>query len=302
MDISVELAGLELKNPIVLASGTAGYGDEIAGLLDVNGVGAVILKSVTVEPCAGNPAPRIWETTAGMLNSIGLENMGMEALVEEVLPALRDIGSPVIASIAGSTIREFARMAARISKSDVVRGIEINVSCPNVERGGIQFGVDAGATTAVVTAVKENTGLPLFVKLSAAVTDITSIARAAGEAGAAGLSLINTVPGLAVDAAGRRSRLGAVTGGLSGPAIKPIALKAVRDCYRATGLPIIGGGGVLDEEDVLEFMVAGSTAVSVGTATFSDPALAGRIADRLPKALERIGAGSARELTGTLRE
>jgi len=301
VDLSVNLAGIELSNPVVLASGTAGYGTELAPFIDLRKLGAIVLKSVTVEPRGGNRGPRIWETPCGLLNSIGLENMGIDALVEDVLPAVADLEVPVFASVAGDTVRDFARLGARLEGAPGVVGLEVNVSCPNVERGGIQFGVDAGATKAVVKAVRENCSLPLFVKLSSAVTSITLIAEAAGEAGASGLSLINTIPGLAVDHAKRRPRLGGVTGGLSGPAIKPVALKAVWDCHRATGLPILGGGGVYDAVDALEFLIAGATAVSVGSAVFQDPLRIAAIVDGLPRAIDEAGGSSAREMTGTLR-
>ena len=300
-DLAVQLAGINLNNPVLLASGTAGYGKELAPVIDLSRLGAVILKSVTVEPSRGNPEPRIWETASGMLNSIGLENVGIDALVSEVLPSLKDLGLPLIASIAGDTVRGFAQLGAKLESAGGVTAVEINVSCPNVEKGGIQFGVDPGATKTVVMAVRENCSLPVFVKLSAAVSNITQIADAAGQAGAFGLSLINTIQGLAIDAARRRPRLGGVTGGLSGPAIKPIALKAVWDCYRATGLPIIGGGGVYDSEDVVEFMLAGATAVTVGSAIFNDPARVVEIVEGLPDAIERAGASSAKELIGGLR-
>jgi len=301
VDLTTDLAGIELANPVLLASGTAGYGNELAPIIDLPRLGGIILKSVTSEPRRGNPEPRIWETSSGMLNSIGLENVGIDALVDEVLPSLKDIGLPVLASIAGDTVRAFARLGAKLENAGGLAGIEVNVSCPNVERGGIQFGVDPGATKAVVMAVKENCSLPVFVKLSAAVGDIARIAEAAGQAGAFGLSLINTVPGLAIDAAKRKPRLGAVTGGLSGPAIKPIALKAVWDCYRATGLPIIGGGGIYDSEDAVEFLLAGAAAVSLGSAIFQEPQRAIELVDGLPDAIRRAGAASARELVGGLR-
>jgi dihydroorotate dehydrogenase (NAD+) catalytic subunit len=301
IDLRVDLAGIELKNPVVLASGTAGYARELAPLVDLSRLGAVVLKSVTVEPSRGNQEPRIWETTGGMLNSIGLENVGIERLVGEVLPAVKGAGTVLLASIAGETVRAFAVLAARIEETEGLAALEINVSCPNVEKGGIQFGCDDGATATVVQAVRENCSLPVFVKLSAAVSDISRVAEAAARAGAAGLSLINTVPGLAIDPVSRRPRLGAVTGGLSGPAIKPIAVKAVWDCYRATSLPIIGGGGVFDAGDVVEFMLAGAAAVAVGTSTFQDPDRAVRIVEDLPAAIERAGADGPRRLVGALK-
>ncbi|MFH1150654.1 MAG: dihydroorotate dehydrogenase [Actinomycetota bacterium] len=302
-DISLKtnLAGIELANPVLLASGTAGYGTELEGLLDFSVLGGIILKSVTVEPCAGNAEPRIWETTGGMLNSIGLENIGVEALIADVLPSLADIGIPLIASIAGDTVRAFARLAARLESTGAVAAVEVNVSCPNVERGGIQFGVDPNATAVVTTSVRENCTMPVFVKLSAAASDLPGIADAASRAGASGLSLINTVPGMAIDPVSRSPRLGNVTGGLSGPAIKPIALKAVYDCFRATGLPILGGGGIYDAGDVIEFLLAGATAVSIGTATFQDPARATKIIEELPDAVTAAGATKTAELVGRLR-
>ena len=301
VDLRTNLAGIRLKNPVFLASGTAGYGVELSGLMDLSRLGGIVLKSVTIEPCTGNPEPRIWETTGGMLNSIGLENVGVDALADEVLPLVSDLGVPVFASIAGDTVRNFARLAARLEGAGGLAGLEVNVSCPNVEKGGIQFGSDAGATAAVVTAVRENCGLPMFVKLSAAVTDIARIAEAAARAGAAGLSLINTIPGMAIDPLSRRPRLGMVTGGLSGPAIKPVALKSVWECYKATSLPIIGGGGICDENDVIEFLLAGAAAISVGTATFQDPDSAITILDALPAAMLRAGSNSVIRLVGALR-
>jgi dihydroorotate dehydrogenase (NAD+) catalytic subunit len=301
MDLSVDVAGIKLKNPIMLASGTAGYGTELSSVFDLAAVGGIVLKSVTEKPCKGNPDPRIWETPCGMLNSIGLENVGVDALVEEVLPSLAESGVAIIASIAGGTVDEYARLAARLDGAPGVSALEINVSCPNVEKGGIHFGTDAEATREVASVVRENSAHPFFVKLSAAVSDISKIARAAESGGATGLAVINTVPGLAVDPETRRPRLGVVTGGLSGPAIKPKALKAVWECYSATGLPIIGCGGIYDAEDVCEFLVAGATAVSVGTVTFQDPTRVLEIIEALPEVLSALGVESPRELTGSLR-
>ncbi len=302
VELAVELAGVKLANPVMLASGTAGYGIELSSLVDLSRVGALVLKSVTLQPRKGNPGPRVWETAAGMLNSIGLENVGVQALIADIIPALEGLGTPIFASIAGDTVRTYARLAARIQGAGVVDALEVNVSCPNVEKGGIQFGVDPGATSAIVMSVKENCDLPVFVKLTAAVADVSRIAVAAQKAGADGLTLINTIPGLAIDPATRTPRLGGVIGGLSGPAIKPVALKAIWECYRATGLPIIGGGGACDTGDVLEFLIAGASAVSVGTALFRDPGRVLDIIDELPGAIERVGASSAGELTGTLKE
>ncbi|PKQ28712.1 MAG: dihydroorotate dehydrogenase [Candidatus Anoxymicrobium japonicum] len=301
INLAVDLAGIRLENPVLLASGTAGYGTELAPLIDLGKLGGIILKSVTVDARAGNPSPRIWETPCGMLNSIGLENVGIDALVENTLPALEELGMSVFASIAGDTARDYERLSSRLQGAGGVAGIEVNVSCPNVEKGGIQFGADEGATKSVVMAVRENCSLPVFVKLSAAVTDITRIAHCAADAGATGFSLINTIPGLAIDTASRRPRLGGVTGGLSGPAIKPVALKAVWECYRKMGMPVIGGGGIYDSDDVVEFLLAGATAVSVGSAMFSDPHRAIDIVEGLPGAVTRAGASSIKELIAGMR-
>jgi dihydroorotate dehydrogenase (NAD+) catalytic subunit len=291
---------MKLANPVILASGAAGYGVELTSVLDIRRLGGIVLKSVTLDPSRGNPEPRIWETSCGMLNSIGLENVGVDSLLSEVLPVLSDIGIPVIASIAGETVRSYARLARKIDRSGQVAALEVNVSCPNVEKGGLQFGADSQATLAVTMAVCENCDLPVFVKLSSAVADISRVAEAASRAGADGLSVMNTVPGMAIDPVSRRPRLGAVTGGLSGPAIKPVALKAVYDCYRATGMPIIGGGGIYDATDAVEFMIAGAAAVSVGTAIYKDPRRVVSIVDGLRLAIGSSGASSAKEIVGTI--
>lgn len=301
MDVSTSLGPIQLKNPVIAASGTAGYGLEPAVVTDLDLLGGVILKSVTLEPRKGNPCPRIWETSSGMLNSVGLENMGVRALVEEVLPALEGCGFKVVASIAGETRDEYARIASILEGAPVLDAIEVNVSCPNVERGGLQFGSDPVTAAGVVKAVCQSVSLPVFAKLSVAASDMAAVAEAVASSGATGLSLVNTIPGMAIDARRRRPRLGGVTGGLSGPAIKPVALKAVWDCYRATGLPVIGGGGIHDVDDVLEFLVAGASAVSIGTACFLDPWRLLGIVEALPAALEEVGALSAGELVGSLR-
>lgn len=302
MDLSVNLAGIALKNPLVMASGTAGYGADLISLCGLTAIGAVTLKSITAEPKAGNPSPRIWETTGGMLNSIGLENVGIDAFMKETLPSLESLGTRLIVSIAGETIGEYTMLARRVSEAaGCFAALEINVSCPNVEKGGLLFGSDPDACEAVTEAVVGNSGLPVFVKLSASVGDLEKTAVAVAGAGASGLSVTNTLPGMAIDPITGRPRLGALTGGLSGPAIKPVALKAVWDCYRATGLPVIGGGGVYDVYDVLEFLYAGANAVSVGTSSFQDFSRVEEIAGGLPGALECVGVSSPMELIGKLK-
>lgn len=300
VDLHVDLAGIRMENPLVLASGTAGYMLESDALPYRDSWGAITLKSVTEHPRPGNSAPRLWETASGMLNSIGLENVGIEALIEELIPNMPKGGPPVIASIAAETIAGFSRIAALLERAGRVAAIEVNLSCPNVEKGGLQFGHDPDAVFEATSGVVASCSVPVFSKLSAAVTSISELAVASAAAGASGLSLINTLPAMAIDPVTRRPRLGNVTGGLSGPAIKPVALKAVWDCFCETGLPIIGGGGVHDENDVIEFMLAGASAVSVGTSTFQDPGIVRGIVERLPGAVARCGAIKASSLTGAL--
>ncbi|MBN1288517.1 MAG: dihydroorotate dehydrogenase [Actinobacteria bacterium] len=302
VDLSIKLAGIDLKSPLVLASGTAGYGVELASICGYSGLGAVTLKSLTIMPRPGNRSPRVWETTGGMLNSIGLENAGVDAFLSDFLPQLNELGVPLIVSIAGETAGEYALLARRISGAPgSIVAIEVNVSCPNVEKGGLMFGAEPQASGAVTSAVVENTGLPVFTKLSASVFDIVRIAEAVAAAGASGLSLINTLPGMAINPVTGYPRLGTVSGGLSGPAIKPVAVKAVWDCYRATGLPVIGGGGVYNALDVVEFMRAGATAVSIGTATFQNPCRFEQIACELPDIMNRTGALRPADLVGSVK-
>ncbi len=286
----------------MLASGTAGIGLDILPFVDLSKLGGIILKSVTLEPRAGNPAPRIWEISCGVLNAVGLENPGVDALVRDVIPRLGSCGCAVIASIAGQTEDEYARCAEKLTEcSAILAAIEINVSCPNVKRGGIEFGSDPDAVSSVVRKVRAATGLPLFTKLSAAVSDIVSVASAALESGSSGLALINTLPALAIDRVRRKPRLGNVTGGLSGPAIKPVAMRCVWECFKATGAPIIGGGGVMNASDAVEFMIAGASAVSVGTAIMRDARIPLRIVEELPRMIAETGATSVSEIVGTLR-
>ncbi len=275
---------------------------EIASLIDLSRVGGIILKSVTLNPREGNPFPRIWETSCGVLNSVGLENPGVDFLVDNILPRLEGCGCAVFASIAGESEEEYARLAEKLNSLEaILSGIEINVSCPNVKKGGIEFGAYPETVASLVKGVKNYTSIPLFTKLSSAVSDIAKVAVAAVESGSVGLSLINTVPALGIDHTRRKSRLGGVYGGLSGPAIKPVALKCVWECFRATGVPIIGSGGVMNARDAVEFMIAGARAVSVGTALLRDARTAYEIVDELPRVLRESGALSASEIVGTLK-
>jgi dihydroorotate dehydrogenase (NAD+) catalytic subunit len=303
VDTTTRLGKVTLPNPIVAASGTYGHGDEVARLGDPSAIGAVTAKSLSPYPWAGNPAPRVHETAAGMINSVGLQNPGVAAWVEHDLPALVGRGARVIASVWGRSVEEFAAAAAALSPgAGSLVAVEANVSCPNLEDRNRMFAHRAESTAAAVGAVvAEAGGLPVFAKLSPNVTDLVEIAAAAMEAGAAGLTLVNTVMGLSVDAERRRPRLGAGGGGLSGPAIKPVALRAVFDVYRALpGTPIIGTGGVASGVDAVEMLLAGAGAVGVGTATFRDPRAPERIARQLAGWCTRHGVSQVADLVGAL--
>ncbi|HZK43640.1 MAG TPA: dihydroorotate dehydrogenase [Syntrophomonadaceae bacterium] len=272
--MKVNLGGLTLKNPVTVASGTFGYGREYEAYIDISEIGALVVKGTTLEPRAGNITPRIIETAAGMLNAIGLENPGIDIFLNEHLPYLKDKNVTVIANIAGSTVEEYAQVAALIEKHAGVGAIELNISCPNVAQGGLQFGTSPEMIMQVVKAVKNETSLPVIPKLSPNVTDIVEMALAAEDAGADALSMINTLIGMAVDINTKRPALGNIFGGLSGPAIKPVALKMVYQVYQAVKIPILGGGGIMNVEDALEFIMVGASAVSIGTGNFVYPNIA----------------------------
>ena len=266
----MELAGIKLKNPIMVASGTFGWGREYSEYLDLNKLGAIVTKSITLKPREGNPPPRIVETPSGMLNSIGLQNEGLEHFLKEDLPFLAKFDTPTIVNIAGETVEEYAELAKRLSKETMVKAIEVNISCPNVKQGGMAFGVDPGLTKQVISAVRKATTQPIIAKLTPNVTDITVIGKAAVEAGADALSAINTLVGMVIDLETRDSRLGTKTGGLSGPAIRPIAVRMVYELAHAVKVPVIGIGGIMIGNDAAEFLLAGAKAVQVGTANFID--------------------------------
>jgi len=283
VDLAVDLGPVRLANPVVAAAGTFGTGREAAPYVDPARLGAVVVKSVTLEPRAGRPGPRMVETPAGMLNAIGLQNPGVDAWVAHDLPWLVDHGIPTIVSIAGSTAAEYGAVAARLAGRPGILALEANVSCPNVEDRGRVFARDPAATGAAVAAAVAAATVPVFAKLTADVTDLAEVAAAAAGAGAAGVTLVNTLLGLAVDVETGRPVLGGGTGGLSGPAIRPVAVRAVAEVARALpGLPIIGAGGARTVADVVELVMAGATAVAIGTATFTAPATAARIVDALP--------------------
>ena len=305
VDLRVTVGRIAMKNPIATASGCSGYGEELAQFYDLSVLGAIVTKSITLEPREGHPPPRLVEVRAGMLNAIGLANVGLEAFLADKLPALAKADVPVIVNVAGSTREEYLAVSAALDAAPAVAGIELNVSCPNVERGGIEFGTDPATLASLVEAVRAKVArATLIVKLSPNVTDVAALARAAVDAGAEALSLINTLRGLALDPWTGRPALTNVVGGLSGPAIKPVALYMVRRVWQEVagprGVPIIGLGGVQFVEDVLEFIRAGATAVSVGTANFVDPKTCGKLVEGLREALVKLGCGSPRDLLGNL--
>lgn len=301
MDLSVEIAGIRLKNPVIAASGTFGYGAEFAHLVDLNSLGGLVVKGLAREPMPGNPPPRIVETAAGMLNAIGLQNIGAAAFVREKLPALRGYQTAVFANVFGYSTEDYVAAVEMLETADGLAGYEINVSCPNTKHGGIVFGTDPLLTHEVTAAVKRVTRRPVIVKLSPNVTDITALARAAADAGADAISLVNTFVGMAVDLETRRPALPNVTGGLSGPAIKPIALHMVYQVARAVHIPVVGMGGIACGRDALEFIVAGATAVEVGTATFWDPAAPERIVREIGAYCRAHHVERLRDLVGTLQ-
>jgi dihydroorotate dehydrogenase (NAD+) catalytic subunit len=298
--LSVRLGRLELANPILVASGTFGYAREIQAFVDFPRLGGIIPKTVTPLPRAGNPPPRTVETASGLLNSIGLDNDGLDAFIAGHLESLLGLGTAVIANIAGRNVEEFAAMAARLDAYRELAALELNISCPNVSHG-VDYGIDPRRAAEVVTAVRSACSLPVVAKLTPNVTSVVEIAAAVHEAGADAVTLINTLQGMAIDWRRRRPVLGANFGGLSGPAIKPVALRMVCQVARAVDIPIIAAGGIASLEDVLEFLVAGASAVQIGTANFYNPSLAGRLPDELRRALAEEGIGDVNELIGTLR-
>lgn len=298
LDLSVNLGGIKMKNPVAVASGTFGYGTEYQDFVNIADIGAVIVKGTTLEPRHGNLTPRIYETPAGMLNAIGLENPGVEVFLKEHLPYLREQGVTVIANIAGNTIEEYARMASILEGQQGIAGIEMNISCPNVKEGGLQFGVDPEMVYQVVKAVKSETSIPVMPKLSPNVSDIVAIARAAESAGADALSMINTLMGMAVDVEKRQPILGNIFGGLSGPAIKPVALRMIYQVHKAVKLPILGGGGIMNCTDALEFILVGASALSIGTGNFVNPCLAHDLVQDLKKYFIAHNIKSMEELRG----
>lgn len=302
MSLAVDFAGLALKNPVLTASGTFGYGLEFVRYGDLAALGGIVVKGLSLAPRSGNPMPRIAETPAGMLNAIGIQNIGARRFVEEKLPRLPWREVPILANLYACDPGEYSELAAYLAAQEGVAGLEVNISCPNVAAGGALFGQDPLAAAKVTAAVRGAAGdKPVIVKLSPNVTDIAEIARAVADAGAHGLSLINTLTGMAVDARTRRPRLANVVGGLSGPAIKPVALRCVWQVCRAVTIPVMGMGGIASAEDVLEFILVGAHAVQVGTANFLRPDFSFRLLEELPLLMQKLGIASLDEYRGSLR-
>jgi len=297
--LAVNLPGLSLKNPIMPASGCFAFGKEFGALYDLDQLGAIVLKSVTRESRFGNPTPRVAETASGMLNAIGLQNPGVDRIVVEVLPELaRRHRAPIIANVAGSTFEDYVYVAERLSASGFVSALELNISCPNVKAGGLQFGTDPEIAARLTEKVKAVSAVPVYVKLSPNVTDIVAVAKAVEEAGADGLSMINTLVGMRIDVKTMRPVLANATGGLSGPAIKPIAIRMIYEVSQKVKLPIIGMGGIRTADDVIEFLLAGASAVAVGTANFVDPFAMPAIIKALPEKLDALNVRRVTELIG----
>jgi dihydroorotate dehydrogenase (NAD+) catalytic subunit len=299
--LAVDIGGLVLKNPVMTASGTFGYGEEYAPFCDLNRLGAIVVKGLSLEPRPGNPPPRIMETRCGMLNAVGLQNVGVRAFIAEKLPYLRQFNVTVIANIFGETIDEYRRITEILTRAAGVHAIEVNISCPNVKKGGVAFGAYPDAAAAVTEMVRGETDLPVIVKLTPNVTDITEIARAVESAGADAVSLINTLTGMSVDIERRRPHLANVTGGLSGPAIKPVALRMVWQVVRSVKIPVIGIGGISTAADALEFLIAGASAVQIGTANFIHPAASMEIIDGIEDYMVRHRIICMKDLIGSLQ-
>jgi len=300
-DLRVEIGGLRLRNPVMTASGTFGYGKEFSHLVNLHRLGAVVVKGISLEPRPGNPPPRVVETSCGMLNAIGLENVGVKCFLDEKLPWLREMKTKVVVNILADSVEEYGRLAAELSGSDGIDALEVNISCPNVRKGGVAFGTDPAMAAEVTSSVRSHTHLPVIVKLSPNVTDIALMARAVEQGGADAVSLINTLVGMAIDVHTRRPKLANIIGGLSGPAIKPVALRMVWEVSRAVHIPVIGIGGIGSAEDAIEFLLAGASAIQVGTANLYDPSACESILDGISRYLEEQQELSVRALVGSIR-
>lgn len=302
IDLSVSLPGLNLKNPIMPASGCFGFGREYSQFYDLGTLGAVIMKAATGEERLGNPTPRVAETSSGMLNAIGLQNPGVKKIMETEIPFLADFNIPIIANVAGSTIEEYEYVARELNKAERLDAIELNISCPNVREGGIQFGIDPSMAATVTETVKKASNVPVYVKLSPNVTSVVDMAKAIERAGADGLTMINTLTGMRLDLANKRPIIANKTGGLSGPAVKPVAIRMIYEVSQQVSIPIIGMGGIERAEDVLEYLLAGASAVAVGTANFQNPFVCPEIIADLPRVLKEYGYSSIKEVIGGAHE
>jgi len=300
-ELGIKIKDLFFKNPVLTASGTCGFGEEIADFVDLSVLGGVVMKGTTLKPREGNDYPRMAETASGMLNAVGLQNKGVTNFIKNIYPNIKDISTNFIVNVNGSTIEEYVELAERINELEKIPAIELNISCPNVKEGGMAFGVSCASAERVVKAVRKAYDKTLIVKLSPNVTDIAGIARAVESEGADSVSLVNTFLGMAIDSKTRKPVLSTVTGGLSGPAIKPIALRMVWQVYHAVNIPVIGMGGIMNATDAIEFILAGATAVQVGTAMFIDPAIPVRIIDGIDHYLDANQYGSVNDIIGSLQ-
>lgn len=300
VQLNTKIGSLELKNPVMTASGTFGYGTEYADFMDISRLGAIIVKGTTLNPRQGNPYPRMAETPSGMLNAVGLQNKGVDYFVDHIYPEVRKIRTNIIVNVSGSCIDDYVQTAGIINTLDDIPAIELNISCPNVKQGGMAFGVNPESAAQVVAAVRKVYDKTLIVKLSPNVTDITEIARAVEDAGADSVSLINTMLGMAIDAEKRKPILSTVTGGMSGPAVKPVALRMVWQTAKAVKIPVIGLGGICSATDAVEFLLAGASAIQIGTANFIDPSISEKVIDGIEDYLNRHGFASVQEIIGAL--
>ncbi len=300
-NLGVEIAGIKLRNPVMPASGTFGYGEEYAPFMDMEKIGAIVTKGLSLKPKAGNPTPRIAETTSGMLNAIGLQNVGIDAFIKYKMPFLRTVNTPVIANFFGNTLEEYGEVARLLNDIPEIAAVELNISCPNVKQGGIVFGTDPKAASEVVGLVRKQLQKPLIVKLTPNVTDITVVARAVEEAGADAIACINTITGMSVDVHTRKPRIANTTGGLSGPAIRPVAVRMVHQVVQTVSVPVIGIGGIMRPMDALEFLIVGARAVQVGTANFVDPTAMLTIIDGIEEFCINEGIDDIHELIGSLK-
>ncbi|MGA9177172.1 MAG: dihydroorotate dehydrogenase [Desulfobacterales bacterium] len=300
-NMRVNIGGIEIKNPVMTASGTFGYASEFDDLMDLNRLGAIVVKGLSLEPSKGNPPPRIVETPCGMLNAIGLENVGLAAFVKKKLPFLRRLDTPIFVNVYGKSTEEYAELAARLEDIDGVSGVEVNISCPNVKSGGMAFGAYPESAAQVIRAIRKQIAKPLMVKLSPNVTDITEIAKSVEAEGADSISLINTITGMAIDIETRRPKIGNITGGLSGPAIKPVALRMVWQVAQTVKVPVIGIGGIMTAKDALEFLIAGAVAVQIGTANFINPHATTDIIDGIETFLMERNISDISDIIATLK-